>query len=285
MTTFIQNRLDKLLGKNSRFRVKTVEYQQEQGQQIEVKQPEQIQASTFRKFDPKKLTVKEESLTFFALIYGYDKIKFVVYLALTSQGQKNTLLHGPPASAKSLFMKIIEEQCEDVIYFDASNSSGAGLIETLYLNQTKKILLIDEAGMLDKNGLDALRGLLNDGRIVKTLKKKRYDFTMKDVKIFGTTNDLNMPKPILSRFMIYQLPAYTDTEFIEVSKHCLKDRIPADTAEILAQVLLKYNMKDIRKLMYVSGLIRKEFTLEDVIEVVETIIEYQPSLTKESDYN
>jgi ribosome-interacting GTPase 1 len=44
-------------------------------------------------------------------------------------------------------------------------------------------------------------------------------------------------------------------------------------------------MKDIRKLMYVSGLIRKEFTLEDVIEVVETIIEYQPSLTKESDYN
>ena len=37
-----------------------------------------------------------------------------------------------------------------------------GLIRSLYENQESKIILIDEIGMLNRNDLDALRGLLND---------------------------------------------------------------------------------------------------------------------------
>lgn len=105
-----------------------------------------------------------------------------------------------------MFMKIIEDSMDDVFYYDASNSTSAGLFESLSENQEAKILLIDEIGMLKRNDVDALRGLLNDGRVSKTLKKRHYDFTLKNIKVFATTNDLNIPKPIRSRFIEYHLP-------------------------------------------------------------------------------
>jgi replication-associated recombination protein RarA len=230
------------------------------------------------------LSIEEQAASFFSKIYLFDDLKFNMYLALTSPKQMNVLLYGPPASAKSLFMKIIEENCEDVLYFDASNASGAGLIEVLNENQNKKIILIDEIGMLNKTSLDALRGLLNDGHVVKTLKKKNYDIQMPNVKVFATTNDLNMPKPILSRFMVYQLPPYSDEEFVRVSQHCLQDEIPAETAEIIANVMTANNMKDIRKVIHVAGSIRREFTMEQVVKVIETMIRYK-QLAQTVDYN
>lgn len=160
-------------------------------------------------------TTEEKAQNFFSKIYGYPEIKNNLFRSLVSEEQINTLLVGSPAGGKSMFMKIIEERMDDVYYYDASNSTGAGLIGSLYENQEAKIILIDEIGMLKRNDLDALRGLLNDGRVSKTLKKMRYDFTLKNIKVFATTNDLNIPKPIRSRFIEYHLPPYSDEDFIE----------------------------------------------------------------------
>lgn len=222
------------------------------------------------------------SLAFFEKIYGFNELKLNIFSALTADEQTNTLLFGPPASAKSLFMKIIEEKCNDVMYFDASNASGAGLIEALYTHQEAKIVCIDEIGMLNKNDLDALRGLLNDGRVIKTLKKKRYDFTMK-CKIIATTNDMDMPRPIISRFQTYEIPAYTDEEFVKVSQFCLANKFNAEIAGMIAAVLLANKKKDIRQVLNVSRLIKANDSEEQIVKKIETTIKY--SVSSNTDYN
>ncbi|HEX5519166.1 MAG TPA: hypothetical protein VFX18_01895, partial [Candidatus Nitrosocosmicus sp.] len=68
------------------------------------------------------------SKKFFTAIYGQDDIKLNLYSAVTSKDQVNTLLYGPPACSKSLFMKVIEEKCNDTFYFDCSQATSAGLI-------------------------------------------------------------------------------------------------------------------------------------------------------------
>lgn len=221
-------------------------------------------------------TTEEKAQNFFIKIYGYPEIKNNLFRALVAEEQINTLLVGSPAGGKSLFMRTIEENLSDVYYYDASNSTSAGLIESLYQHQNAKILLIDEIGLLKKNDIDALRGLLNDGRILKTLKKNRYDFTLKNIKVFATTNDLGISKPIRSRFIEYHLPPYTDTEFVECIKFCLKDKFTTEIAEIIANVLIAHKLKDIRKAISVSRYILKNDTLEQIINTIETMIKNKP---------
>lgn len=221
-------------------------------------------------------TTEEKAQTFFNKVYGYSEIKNNLFRALLSEEQVNTLLVGSPAGGKSMFMKIIEENMDHAYYYDASNSTSAGLIESLYLNQDAKILLIDEIGMLKKNDMDALRGLLNDGRILKTLKKKRYDFTLKNIKVFATTNDLDIPRPVRSRFLEYHLPPYSDEDFVECVKFCLKDKFVPETAEIIATVLLANKLKDVRKAISISRYILKDDTFEQIVSTIETMIKNMP---------
>lgn len=222
------------------------------------------------------------SKKFFSKIYGQDDIKLNLYSAVTSKEQINSLLYGPPACSKSLFMKIIEEKTNDCFYFDCSQATSAGLIEALNEHRDAKILCLDEIGMLKKNDLDALRGLLNDGRIIKTLKKKRYDFTM-NVKIFATTNDMNLPNPIISRFTTYQIPDYSDEDFIKVVQFCLRDKYNDDMSALIANVFLSHKLKDVRQVINASRLIKNKDSETLLIKKIETIINRK--VTHKEDYN
>lgn len=130
--------------------------------------------------------------------------------------------------------------------------------------------------MLPTKDIDALRGLLNDGRVLKTIKGRRIDFTSKNVKVFATTNDTNLPKPIRSRFIEYLLPPYTNEEFVECVKFCLRDKFVPETAEIIAKVLIANKLKDVRKAVLVSRYILKTDTLEQIVGTIETMIKNRP---------
>jgi Holliday junction DNA helicase RuvB len=233
---------------------------------------------------PQGETIREQALNFFDRVYGLDDIKVNLYRALISEENINTMLFGAPASSKSLFMKIIEEKTNDSYYYDASNSSGAGFIESLYNNQNAKVILIDEIGMLRKNDLDSLRGFLNDGRIIKNLRKIRYDFTIENCKVFATTNDLDFSRAIRSRFLEYHIPEYDSETFIKVVQFCLKDKLLPDTSEMIANVLLSHKIKDVRHAISAANLIHKKDTLEDIVSTIETMIKYKPAANT-IDYN
>jgi hypothetical protein len=60
---------------------------------------------------PEPLGVRERALEVFLRIEGLDDIKEMMLRALESHERAHTLLIGPPASAKSLFMLELEKLC------------------------------------------------------------------------------------------------------------------------------------------------------------------------------
>ena len=223
---------------------------------------------------PKSETIREQSKEFFSKIYGLDSVKENIFRVLIAKEQVNVLLIGPPATSKTLFMMEIKERCNDVCYFDAANTSGAGLIESLYNHQKMKILIIDEIDKLKKNDLNSLLGLLNNGKIDKSLKNMNYNFSM-NCKIFATSNsNTKLSKPMRSRFQEYHLPEYSDDEFIEVVKFCLADKITSITAEIISKILLVHERKDVRAAISVSNLLQRGDTMDDIARVIETWLKY-----------
>ncbi|HEY6535347.1 MAG TPA: ATP-binding protein [Candidatus Nitrosocosmicus sp.] len=217
----------------------------------------------------------EQSKQFFVKIYGLDPIKENIYRALLAKDQVNVLLIGPPATSKTLFMTIIQERCNDVCYFDAANTSGAGFIDFLFNHQKSKILIIDEIDKLKKNDLNSLLGILNNGKINKNLKNITYNFSIK-CKILATSNsNTKLSKPMRSRFQEYHLPEYSNEEYIKVVKFCLNKDIDPTISETIARSLLAHDRKDVRAAISISNLLQINDTVEDIARVVDTWINYK----------
>ncbi len=233
---------------------------------------------------PRGETIQEKALDFFSDIYGHEPVKENVFRVLIAEENNNLLLDGPPATCKTLIMNIMQEKCNDVLYFDASNMSGAGFIEECYNNQKARLIIIDEADKLKKNDAECLLSICNNGHVVKTLKKVKYDFWMKNVKIFMTTNNVGkLSKPMRSRFQEYRIKPYSDQEFIEVVQYCLHKKFAPAQSEMIAKVLIAHDKKDVRHAISISKSIYPEDTPDDMLRVMENWINNMP--TEAVDYN
>jgi replication-associated recombination protein RarA len=105
-----------------------------------------------------KLTVRERALGVFSQIEGLDDIKEMMLRGLESSEKAHTLLTGPPASAKSLFMLQIEKYISPKVYFaEGAASTKAGLQKFVSENPHKEIIIIDE---IDKMAMKDQEGLL-----------------------------------------------------------------------------------------------------------------------------
>jgi hypothetical protein len=75
-----------------------------------------------------QLTVRERALKVFSNIEGLDDIKEMLLRALESAERAHTLLTGPPASCKTLFMLEIEKFLGTRAYFaEGASTTKAGL--------------------------------------------------------------------------------------------------------------------------------------------------------------
>jgi len=231
----------------------------------------------FRKEQDKSLSINERAIKFFDKVIGLEEIKIALYRTLIQEERSiNVLLHGPPASGKSVLLNQIESNCNKCLYVDATNLSGAGLIELLYQNQNIKVLLIDELAELKKNDLESFRSLLQTGRIVKTLKTVKYDFTIPNLKIIGCTNNINkLSAPLKSRFISYLVNEYSDDEIIAVVRFCLTTKgIIKDPklAEIIALTFINYGVRNVRKIIAISSLIHESDGIKEVKDIVEAFV-------------
>ena len=223
-------------------------------------------------------SIRKRALDFFSDIIGNDAIKVQIYRALIQEDRSlNFLLCGPAATSKTLFMKIIEKKCNNVVFYDcATGSTASGLIEILRRNQNAKILLIDEVSEMKGGNLEVLRGLMSDGRISKTLKSQLVNFRMKNLKICATTNNpTKLSKPLKSRFQIYLINGYNNEEFVKVLTFCLLRQNIVKTEEMakeLSYAMLHYEIKNIRTALSVCSLIHEHDTHEDIKEVIENYI-------------
>lgn len=233
---------------------------------------------------PKGIDYRAQSLTFFSNVYGQEDIKENLYLGLTSDEQINILLVGAPATSKTLYMSTIAKKCNDTLYFDASNLSGAGLIAELDRNRKAKLVIIDEIDKLNKRDMACLLGLLNDGMVVKHLKDDRISFRMENVKVFATSNSVKkLSKPIRSRFQEYHIEPYNDEEYVQVVTFCLNHKFSNEICAHIANILIENGRKDVRAAISIGALIKPNHSIEDIARVISNWVKRKTEASL--DYN
>jgi hypothetical protein len=108
---------------------------------------------------------------------------------------------------------------------------------------------------------------MESGHIKVDQMRKHYDFKIKGAKVFAACNEIiRLSRPLQSRFRCLHLPRYTEEQFLEVSVKVLPK--------------LKYHRKssmgpgDIRDVISIGKLVRKNDGPEEVKQILSTMIKY-----------
>jgi replication-associated recombination protein RarA len=217
--------------------------------------------------------VLQQSEEFFSEIVGYSDVK-ELFMKCIQSNNMHVILDGPPASAKSLFLYEMLRNLGDAYFVDCTNASGPGLVDYLFENDVK-YLLLDEVEKMSNRDQNVLLNLMETGILTSTKVKKTRSKNM-DISIYATTNHIEeLSKPFRSRFMEFSLPPYTYDEFCDISVKLLGKRYDHDkelSLKIADTVWYKIEPRDIRDLLQVGKLSK---TLDDVDFVVNTLQKYK----------
>ena len=223
-----------------------------------------IKDETYKCFDEKSSI----DLNLFESIIGYDDIKKIFKMSLSSDRAVHILLVGPPASAKTLFM--LEFLKLERSYFTlGSHSTKAGMIDYLF-DFRPRYLLVDEIEHMPYKDQTSLLSIMETGIITETKSQKTRSTQLK-TWIFATCNNKEkLLSPLLSRFIIFHLKPYNLSKFIEVSNGILiKNDVPFDVANEISHVVWnKLKSRDIRDCIKIARLAK---TIEDVEWIAKTL--------------
>ena len=139
---------------------------------------------------------------------GYTDIKKLLMKCILSDSV-HVILDGPPASAKSLFLYEMEKNLDRVYFVDCTNTTGPGLVDYLFRNDVK-YLLLDEVEKMSYDDQSMLLNVLETGVLISIListKVKKTGSKKLDISVYATTNDIDeISKPFRSRFIEFSLP-------------------------------------------------------------------------------
>src|SRR5215813_5664987 len=204
----------------------------------------------------------------FKNIQGYDDLKDIVRRALDVEDNYNLLFIGPPASAKTLFLLGILESKKGV-YFDGSNATN-WILDVLE-EKRPKIICIDELDKMPKQFQDKLLNFIESGHIKVDQMRKQYDFKIKGAKVFAACNEITrLSRPLQSRFRRLHLPSYTEEQFLEVS---IKVLPKLKIAHVIGKAVWGQG-GDIRDVISIGKLVRKNDGPEEVEQILATMIRY-----------
>jgi Cdc6-like AAA superfamily ATPase len=120
-------------------------------------------------------------------IYGYDNIKRLFRMALESSHPSSILLSGPPASAKTLFLHCLM-RLNGSYFIDCSNATKSGLVDYIFDNKPK-YLLLDELDKLSRKDQTFLLNLMETGIVSETKHNKTRRMEIK-TSVFATSNNI-----------------------------------------------------------------------------------------------
>lgn len=129
--------------------------------------------SLFRKMD--SLFVDHEQDTseeeeFFSNVVGYPEIKKLLLKSIVAKDPVHILFTGPPSSSKTVFLLEMLEGLDDTYFIDAVGASGAGMMDHLFKDKTK-YLLIDEIDKMKRNDQATLLNVMETGILSETKLK------------------------------------------------------------------------------------------------------------------
>ncbi|HKG87441.1 MAG TPA: hypothetical protein VKA95_03880 [Nitrososphaeraceae archaeon] len=231
----------------------------------------------------KKLGKQEQSEEdLFNDIIGYADIKKLILRCIQSSDREpvHVVLDGPPASAKSMFLLQMQKKLEDTYYVDCTNASGPGMVEYLFKNDVK-YLLLDEVEKMSKSDQNVLLNVMETGVLTSTKVKKTATKEM-NLSIYATTNDIDgISKPFRSRFTELSLPEYNFDEFCEIAVKLTERRDGHDretAMKIADTVWNKLNSRDVRDIIQISKL---TMSIDDVDFLANTLQKYKRKIERE----
>lgn len=159
--------------------------------------------------------------TYFENIYGLEKEKQVLMMALTAKRPCHVLLVGPPGIGKTELVLSIYNANRSKAYFTyGGHSTKAGMVDQLF-HDRPRILVVDELETMSAHDHVSLLGLCENGILAETKITKTRQ-TQMNVWVFATSNcTKKILPPLLSRFIVVNLKRPARDEFIEIGKKCL----------------------------------------------------------------
>src|SRR5215207_5790664 len=227
-----------------------------------------------------KQEVVQQSEEFFSEIVGYSDIK-ELFMKCIQSNNMHVILDGPPASAKSLFLyEMLRNLGYDAYFVDCTNASGPGLVDYLFENDVK-YLLLDEVEKMSRSDQNVLLNVMETGVLTSTKVKKTATKEM-NLSIYATTNDIDgISKPFRSRFTELSLPGYNFDEFCEIAVKLTEQRDGHDreiAMKIADTVWNKLNSRDVRDIIQISKL---TMSIDDVDFLANTLQKYKRKIERE----
>jgi len=211
---------------------------------------------------------------FFQEVVGYPELKRLFMKSIISREPVHILLTGPPASSKSLFLLKLGEGLDNAYFIDAVGASGPGMVEYMFRNDTK-YLLIDEIDKMKKNDQATLLNVMETGILSETKLRGKTRQKKMSLWIFATSNEAEkLTKPLRSRFMELHLNEYSYEEYVEICQRLLnkKYRLPSELSDRIAYLVWnRMKSRDVRDVLKIAKLAR---TTEDAEWLVDVQIKY-----------
>lgn len=193
----------------------------------------------------------------FPNVVGYPEIKKILLRSVAAKDPVHILLTGPPSSSKTVFLLKMLKGLDNAYFLDAVGTSGPGVVDHLFNNSTK-YLLIDEIDKMKKSDQSALLNVMETGILSETKLKGKTRLKKMKLWIFATSNDAERLSPALrSRFMELKLDEYTYQEFMEIVRRLVSRKCHLDltiSEKIGRAVWHMMKSKDIRDAMQIAKL-------------------------------
>src|SRR5829696_2258129 len=147
-------------------------------------------------------------------IIGYEDVKDLFARSIKAGRPVHLLLCGPPASAKSLFMRALT-RLERSYYAVGTSSTKSGIFDYLFEHRPR-YFIIDELEKMNKKDQSSLLNLMESG-IISELKHRQQRTTQLKTWVFASCNstDMLLP-PLLTRFRDIHFKPYTEEEFVNI---------------------------------------------------------------------
>jgi Holliday junction DNA helicase RuvB len=159
-------------------------------------------------------------------------------MSINTEEPIHILLIGPPASAKTMFIKSMMMKLNNSYFTDGGNSTKAGMLEYIFDNKPK-YLLIDEIDKMSTKDQTFLLNLMETGIVSETKHAKIRTEVLKTWVIASSNNILNITSPLKSRFFIIELEPYSYEQFCQITmrllikQHKVEEEIAKATAHMV----------------------------------------------------
>jgi holliday junction DNA helicase RuvB len=225
----------------------------------------------------KPIIIRNIKHSLFDDIIGYEDVKDVFDMAIKAERPVHLLLCGPPASAKSMFMRSLTS-LERSYYAVGSSSTKSGIFDYLF-EYRPRYFIIDELEKMNKKDQTSLLNLMESG-ILSELKHNRQRTTQLKTWVFASCNGTDkLLHPLLTRFKDIHFKSYTEAEFVEIVVNVLdREGVDRDMALLIADgVYNRLKSSNIRECVRIARLVRNDSA--QVNRIIDTFVKYGSGIT------